>query len=76
MTGFDEAVQAAVDRIQRYLDDFPKAADTVDGIATWWLDGVPEPIVQTALDDLVARGVMKRETVTGGRPQYSRATEP
>jgi hypothetical protein len=76
MTGFDQAVQAAADRIQRYLDEFPKAADTVDGIATWWLNDVPEPIIQAALDDLVSRGVMKREMVTGGRPQYSRAMEP
>jgi hypothetical protein len=76
MTGFDEAVQAAADRIQQYLRDFPEAADTADGIAGWWLRGVPEPIVQAALDDLVRRGVMKREAVTGGRPQYSRATHP
>jgi hypothetical protein len=76
MTGFDEAAQAAADRIRRYLDDFPQAADTAEGIARWWLSGVPEPIVQAALDDLVKRGVMKRETVIGGRPQYSRATKP
>lgn len=73
MTGFDEAVQAAADRIERYLDAYPAAADTAEGIATWWLSGVPEPVVQAALDDLVRRGVMKRETVTGGQPQYSRA---
>ncbi len=75
MTAFDDAVREARERIQNYIDAYPDAADTAEGIATWW-SGMPEPVVQAALDDLVRRGVMKRCTTTGGRPQYSRANRP
>lgn len=72
----DDAVREARERIQTYIEKYPDAADTAEGIATWWLSGMPEPAVQAALDDLVRRGVMKRHATTSGRPQYSRATPP
>ena len=74
MSDFDDAVRDAAERIREYVAKFPNAADTVDGIAAWWLSGVPVYVAQAALDDLVEQGFMKCNAVTGGRPQYSRAT--
>jgi hypothetical protein len=74
MSATDRDVRSAAEQIERYLEDHPNAADTVKGIAAWWLPDAPEPIVQAALDDLVRRGSVRREEVTGGLPQYSRAT--
>jgi hypothetical protein len=64
------------DQIKRYLAKHPGAADTVAGICDWWLPGVPEPLVQRALDELMSEGLVKRHEVPGGRPVYSRATRP
>jgi hypothetical protein len=75
MSDFDDAVRRAADQVREYLANHPNAADTVDGIAAWWLPGVPVSVAQTALDRLVREGFMKRNPVTGGRPQYSRATD-
>jgi hypothetical protein len=76
MTAFDDAVREARERIQQYIEAHPEAADTAEGIATWWLSGLPAPAVQAALDDLVRRGVMQRHVTAGGRQRYSRATPP
>ena len=62
------------DQITAYLEKHPGAADTAPGICDWWLSGVPKPLVQEALDDLVRQGLMKRQDVPGGRPVYSRTT--
>lgn len=71
-----ESAEASVaEQIKAYLAKHPGAADTVDGICDWWLPGVPAPLVQKALDELVRQGVVKRQDVPGGRPVYSRATK-
>lgn len=67
-------MRIVADQIAAYLAMHPDAADTVAGVSGWWLRGVPEPVVQDALDDLVSRGLMKRQDVPGGGPVYSRAT--
>jgi len=47
-------------RIETHLRECPNAADTVEGIAAWWLHGegglVDQECVQQALDYLVAQG--------------------
>lgn len=63
------------EQITAYLEKHPGAADTVAGICDWWLPGVPVPLVQEALDDLVSQGLMKRQDVPGSRPVYSRASK-
>lgn len=70
----DAAVRAVASRIEVYLGAHPEAADTVDGICEWWLAGAPEPLVQRALDELVSRGVVRRQDVPGRHPVYSRAS--
>jgi hypothetical protein len=64
------------ERILDYLESHPAAADTREGIERWWLGaggglGGGEA-VQDALDELVARGLVRRREVPGGKAVYSR----
>jgi hypothetical protein len=65
--------------LERYIDRCPAAADTVDGIARWWLaDSVPRSRanVEAALDRLVQRGVLSRGVLPDGHAVYGRAALP
>jgi hypothetical protein len=63
--------------IERYLHARPQAAETVEGIARWWLhrqrydDSVE--VVQQALDLLVSRGTVERLAIAGGQTIYRTA---
>ena len=61
--------------ILRYLRAHPQAADTVDGIVEWWLprQRYDEAVdrVQSALDELVARGLMEKTTLVDGTVLYA-----
>jgi Fe2+ or Zn2+ uptake regulation protein len=67
-------ISETADAIERYLYTRPQAAETVEGIARWWLhrqryeDSVE--VVQQALDVLVTRGVVERLAIAGGQPMY------
>jgi hypothetical protein len=68
-----------IDEITRYLDAHPHAADTVDGIARWWLSGpgvdcVAREDLQQALEQLVARGTMTRVHTANGTVLYASAS--
>ena len=67
------AVAAA---IRRYLCDHPNAADTLEGIARWWLSGNSgnERLanVQRAIEQLVNRGEVVRQTLRDGTVIYER----
>jgi hypothetical protein len=58
-----------------YLQRHPQAADTLRGIANWWLplqryeNG--RQCVERALDDLVAAGVLCREQLPDGEMLYT-----
>jgi hypothetical protein len=60
--------------ILEYLVDHSDAADTLEGVAEWWL--LQHAIrsrtadVAEALADLVARGLLIEETRAGARPHY------
>jgi len=64
--------------ILRYLADHPDAADTVRGIARYWIDdkrtpslGAPSLVaVQRALDALVTQGRIASATLAGGARVY------
>jgi Fe2+ or Zn2+ uptake regulation protein len=64
------------DEILKYLGAHPQAADTVGGIANWWLprQRYQEKIqkVQQALDDLVERGLVTKTTLADGTILYER----
>lgn len=63
--------------IRRYLVKTPSAAETVDGIARWWLsrqrfeDSVE--LVQAALDYLESKGEVEKQTSTAGYVTYRRS---
>lgn len=67
------------DEILKYLGAHPQAADTVEGIANWWLprqryeDEVQK--VQQALDELVERGLVARTTLADGTILYEHMGE-
>lgn len=64
------------DEILKYLAAHPRAADTVEGIANWWLprQRYEEEIhkVQQVLDGLVERGLVAKTTLADGTILYER----
>ena len=61
--------------IEKYLNDHPKAADTIEGITEWWLirQGfeVSIEMVQKALAYLVSTSVVVIKTNLSGKKVYS-----
>ena len=67
--------------IEAYLERWPRAADTEQGIAEWWMrdnSGVAASAadVASALDALLARGVVKSVRLPDGTQIYQSATAP
>ncbi len=62
------------DEILKYLRAHPRAADTVEGIANWWLprQRYEEDIqkVEQALDELSERGLVAKTTLADGTILY------
>jgi hypothetical protein len=74
----DEKIRAASEQIQRYLEEHPGAADSLDGIATWWVArqviAKELSVVRAALERLVEAGVVTAERREGaGEPVYRMA---
>ena len=69
-------VDAVAATIRRYLLDHPNAADTLQGVAQWWLSGDADEEwlskVQRAIEQLVKRGEMVRQTLRDGTVIYER----
>jgi hypothetical protein len=61
--------------ISRYLRVNPLACDTSDGIARWWLGGVPaeDSDLAEALGWLQRAGLVEATTAADGRVRYRRA---
>lgn len=78
MSTDEELVAQIAQRIEGYLEQRPDAADTAEGIGTWWLpsplgsDALPTVIA--ALRQLEARGVVARMERGGGVTIYSSAS--
>ncbi len=70
----DPKLVALAQEIKRYLRAHPRAADTVEGIAKWWLtrQRYEEALerVQDALDLLVEQGVATKRIAAGGKVVY------
>jgi hypothetical protein len=71
-------IRSIAQQIRAYLDAHPKATDTVEGIAGWWLPqpeaGADPEWVQQALDYLVARHEVISIRSADGQVFYTRGT--
>ena len=57
----------------RYTSENPEAADTLEGIAMWWLGGkYPTPEVRRILAELVDRGLLFEVEAKDMRTLYRR----
>ena len=70
-----EELDQVVASIKKHLLEFPNAADTVHGIAAWWLvhelPGIPEATVERALELLVESGFVRARRMTNGTVIYA-----
>ena len=61
-------------QILRYLQQHPKAQDTIEGIAVWWVSerAIKKwlPQVRKALAVLVTHGYLEKHTAAGGNVFY------
>ena len=60
--------------IRRYLQDHPRAADSVEGIAAWWIAGAHKSgldVVESALEVLVGEGAMRKQVLPDGKTIYA-----
>jgi hypothetical protein len=81
--GVEGSMAASVNKVAQeilcYLRAHPKAADTSDGIATWWLSrqrlAEALRLVEAALSELVARGEIRRHVTADGQTVYSACEE-
>ena len=67
----DNDVLALADEIAAYLESHPDAADSFEGIVTWWLDrqryARAKRSVEQALERLQARGLVRIDDTPAGR---------
>jgi hypothetical protein len=67
-------VRAVAQVVIEYLRTHPQAADTLEGVSAWWLGtsrrGPHVAAVAEALEALVARGTVTRETTPAGEAVY------
>jgi hypothetical protein len=66
--------------IERYVTEHPRAADTAEGIRSWWVAseryGNSLEAVRQALDYLIQAGRLMRTTLPDGTAIYARAALP
>lgn len=76
MNAQNQDIDALATAIRRYLLDHPNAADTLEGVARWWLAGGAGEAwlstVQRAIEQLVKRGEMVGQTLRDGTVIYER----
>lgn len=75
-----DRLEAIADAIAEHLELHPLAADTVEGVATWWLGpgaaGATLEEVELALGLLVARGRLRASPLSDGRVLYGPPPRP
>jgi len=76
MTRKDEAGEHEVERaVLAYLHQHPDAADTLDGIVSWWLPQqryeTERQRIEQVLRALVERGQLRRDSLPGGAVLYA-----
>lgn len=73
--GQTKELVGAAKEIFEHLEDRPEAGDTLEGIATWWLNsqipGEPVELVRQAILRLKESGRVAERVVPGGQVLYS-----
>lgn len=71
----ENKTSSLIEAITRYLEIHPNAADTLEGVARWWLPAAYKlksiNKVQAALDVLIEQGVIKRTKTADGKVIFS-----
>ncbi|MED5596160.1 hypothetical protein [Janthinobacterium sp. P210006] len=76
MTPASTAIDGAIQQIRTYVARRPHSADTLEGIAQWWLGGqFPREAIEAALEQLRAAGELERIEI-GGRQLWRRQPMP
>ena len=69
-------VDALAQTIRDYLSTHPNAADTLEGVATWWLSGSADrewlDHVERAMEQLMRQGEVVRQILRDGTVIYER----
>ncbi len=75
MSPIDDGTTMLVQQIADYLVRHPQAADTVEGIATWWLPqqlGVRSiEMVSKTLEFMLENNLITRKVLSDGREIYT-----
>ena len=70
----DHGIALIAEQIMNYLKSHPKAADSVEGVARWWLRRQQyedaKHRVRKALDYLVTRGLVSKMRLADGNIVY------
>jgi hypothetical protein len=69
-----DATDPVVSELLAYLQQHPQAADSLAGVARWWVGDdsrFPVESVQRALDSLVDDGALRRERLADGTEWYA-----
>jgi hypothetical protein len=77
MAASEGEVNRLVLEIRRYLQAHPRAADSAEGIATWWIAGAQHSgldAVESALERLVGTGEIRKQVLPDGKTVYAGAT--
>ena len=73
-------VRAVAQVVLEYLQAHPQAGDSAEGVSAWWLGtsrrGMRVATVVEALEALVARGTVTRETTPAGETVYRASRRP
>ena len=79
MDANESDIEAAAKRVLRYLEQHPNAADTVEGVAVWWLGGNESDewlsIVRCAIERLVNSGDVSQKTMPDGTTIVTRSSK-
>jgi len=71
----DNEIMNISKEIKNYLMAHPNAVDSLEGIAKWWLtrQQYEQAVVKVkkSLDLLVAKGVISKRRITGGKVVYA-----
>lgn len=77
MTSEEAKIARLREAILDYLQRNPEAADTLEGIVSWWLPAEPVRVeasrVERALEQLVAEGFAVKSVLVEGTVLYARA---